>query len=131
MITGADHYGYLTTGYQHRFYRVEPEGFARGGGEQGGEVARGTPSARAVARTIAVNDGIEIEYEMPVAARVRATLHNAVGRRIGMLNVGEQNAGTHRLGWSRDPEGRRLSAGTYFVLLDLGAEQARLKAVVR
>jgi hypothetical protein len=43
----------------------------------------------------------------------------------------EQQAGTHRLSWNRDGDGRKLSAGAYFVLLDMGAEQARLKAVVR
>ena len=33
--------------------------------------------------------------------------------------------------WDRDNEGCKLSAGAYFVLLDMGTEQARLKAVVR
>jgi len=33
--------------------------------------------------------------------------------------------------WDRDAEGRKLSAGAYFVLLDMGKEIARLKAVVR
>jgi hypothetical protein len=43
----------------------------------------------------------------------------------------DQQPGTHRLGWTHDNEGRRLSAGTYFVLLEAGTEQARLKVVVR
>ena len=59
------------------------------------------------------------------------TLHDAVGRQVGMLDAGEQKPGTHRLSWDRDNEGRRLSAGAYFVLLDTGTEQSRLKAVVR
>ena len=61
----------------------------------------------------------------------RAVLHDAVGRRVGMLDAGEQKAGVHRLSWNRDQEGRKLSAGAYFVLLDMGKEQVRLKAVVR
>jgi hypothetical protein len=47
-----------------------------------------------------------------------------------MLDAGEQNAGMHRLGWNSSPDGRKLSAGAYFVLLDMGNEQARLKVVV-
>jgi len=62
---------------------------------------------------------------------VRATLHDAVGRQVGSLDAGEQQRGTHRLRWDRDVDGRRLSAGAYFVLLDMSAEQARLKVVVR
>jgi hypothetical protein len=37
----------------------------------------------------------------------------------------------HRLSWDRDNEGRKLSAGAYFVLIDIGTEKARLKAVVK
>lgn len=65
------------------------------------------------------------------SGRARAVLHDAVGRRLGVLDVGSQQPGTHRLSWDRDKEGRRLSAGAYFVLLDMGTEQSRLKAVVR
>jgi len=73
---------------------------------------------------------VKVEYQLPAAAHVRASLYDALGRRVGTLDAGKQNAGTHRLSWNRDQEGRSLSAGAYFVLLDLGAEQARLKAVV-
>jgi len=54
-----------------------------------------------------------------------------LGRKVGVLDAGEQTPGTHRLRWDRDTEGRRLSAGAYFLLLDMGMEQARLKAVIR
>ena len=43
----------------------------------------------------------------------------------------EQQPGTHRLSWTSDGNGLKLSPGAYFVLLDMGKEQARLKAVVR
>jgi hypothetical protein len=88
-------------------------------------------AVNATARFCPSSSGVLVEYQLPVAAYVRATMHDAVGRRIGMLDAGEQNAGLHQLSWDRDQEGRRLSAGTYFVRLNLGAEQARLKAVVR
>jgi hypothetical protein len=89
------------------------------------------PAATARVRFCRSSDGVLVEYELPVAARVHAALHDAVGRRICMLDAGEQEAGLHELSWNRDNEGRRLSAGTYFVLLSTGAEQFRLKAVVR
>jgi hypothetical protein len=43
----------------------------------------------------------------------------------------DQQPGTHRLSWSGDSQGRKLSAGAYFVLLDMGAEKATLKAIIR
>jgi DNA-binding beta-propeller fold protein YncE len=89
------------------------------------------PAVNATARFCPSSNGVLIEYQLPVSGHVRATLHDALGRRIGVLAAGEQKAGTHRLSWNRDQEGRRLSAGTYFVILDTGPEQARLKAVVR
>jgi DNA-binding beta-propeller fold protein YncE len=89
------------------------------------------PAVTATARFCASSSGVLVEYQLPVAAHVRASLHDAVGRRIGRLDAGEQKAGLHQLSWSRDQEGRRLSAGAYFVRLNLGAEQARLKAVLR
>ena len=131
MIIGADSMSYLTTGHDHYFYRVEPAGFAGRGGEQGAGKALVSPVGGAKAKVLAFHDGVEVQYQLPVAARVRAVLHDAVGRRVGTLDAGEQKAGTHRLCWSRDQEGRKLSAGAYFVLLDMGSEQARLKAVVR
>ena len=125
MVIGADSMMYLTTGKDHRFYRLEPPIALDG------EQTRTAPSGSAKAQLVTVRDGIEVEYQLPTAARVRAVLHDAVGRRVGVLDAGEQKAGMYRLSLSRDQEGRKLSAGAYFVLLDMGSEQARLKAVVR
>jgi len=89
------------------------------------------PGGEAKARIVSRFDGVEVEYQLPASARVRATLHDALGRRVGTFDAGKQNAGTHRLGWHGNQEGRKLSAGAYFVLLNTGTEQARLKAVAR
>ena len=75
--------------------------------------------------------GVEVEYELPVSVHVRATLHDAIGRQVGTLDAADQKPGVHRLEWNRDREGRQLNAGAYFVLLDMGTEQARLKTVVK
>jgi hypothetical protein len=64
-------------------------------------------------------------------AHVRATLHDAVGRQVGVLDAGSQQPGTHRLSWSRNDEGSKLSSGAYFVLIDMGTEQVHLKSIIR
>ncbi len=108
---------------QRDFYRVLAPG--DGDGEEGGA----SQVRDATARALSGSAGIEVEYQLPAAARVRASLLDALGRHVGTLDAGEQQRGTHRLRW--DNEVRSLSAGAYFVLLDMGTEQARLKAVVK
>jgi len=116
---------YLTTGSGHRFYGVDISRFP--GGQQ---AARVVPGGRAKAQAIMVRDGVVVEYQLPAAAYVRTSLHDALGRRVGTFDAGKQTAGAHRLAWHGGQDGRKLSAGAYFVLLDMGKEQARLKAVV-
>jgi hypothetical protein len=132
MVYGTDNNLYLITGLENGgspgdgFYRLQPPGSIMDGSQASAsrvEVAR--------AHVISRYDGVQVEYELPVQAHVRATLHDAIGRQVGVFDVGEQTPGTHRLGWTRYNEDRSLSAGTYFVLLDIGAGQLRLKAVVR
>ncbi len=124
MALGANDMMYLTTGHAHKFYGVSVSRFP------GGQQARVVQGGRARAQVITVRDGVEVQYQLPAAAHVRASLHDALGRRVGTLDAGKQSAGMHRLVWSGNQEGRKLSAGAYFVLLDMGKETARLKAVV-
>jgi len=127
MVLGGGFMYMLPGGYDDEkdFYQV----VAPGGGEGGEGVASQVREANAHA--IAGSDGIEVEYQLPAAAHVRATLHDAVGREIGHLDAGEQQRGVHRLSCDRDSDGRRLNAGAYFVVLDTGTEQTTLKAVVK
>ena len=125
MIIGASYMDYLTTGVDHNFYGLEP-----GGPSQREFYIE--PTTRVKARVIGLlGKGIEVEYQLPAAACVHVVLHDAAGRRVGMLDAGKQKAGLHRLSWNCDQAGRKLSAGAYFVLIDTGTEQARLKTVVR
>jgi hypothetical protein len=96
-----------------------------------GTMSSGVCAERTQAHVITRNCGFGVEYQLSKTAHVRAMLHDAVGRQVGTFDVGEQRPGSHRLSWSTDGEGRKLSAGAYFVLLDMGAEKATLKAVVR
>jgi hypothetical protein len=129
MVIGGDDLMYLIPGCDNGngedFYYVQLPT------EEGGGQARFSRIGGSAAHVITGHDGIEVEYQLPATARVRATLHDAVGRQVSFLDAGEQKSGTHRLRWDHDIEGRRLSAGAYFVLLDTSTEQARLKAVVR
>lgn len=129
FVQGPKPWVYLTTGGGRYFYRADPEkgNHGRGKGQQAGDTYAGSVRAQVIARY----DDVEVEYQLPTSARVRATLHDAVGRQVGVLDAGEQQPGIHRLSWNRDGEGRKLSAGAYFVLLDMGTEQASLKTVVR
>ncbi len=127
LTTGAPYVGGDPTKY---FYAIDPERKKRkkdNGGSQAGEVLAGSQRARA----IALDNGVEVVYQLPGAAHVRATLHDAVGRQVGLLDCGLQQPGTHRLSWSQVRGGRGLAAGAYFVLLDMGAEKATLKAIIR
>ena len=134
LTTGAPYYqdgeDWVTGDPTYHFYAIDPERKKHkkhNGGSQAGEVHAGGLRAQ----IIASSHGVEVEYQLPAAAHVRAALHDAVGRQVGVLDAGERQQGVHRLSWNRDGEGRTLSAGTYFVILDMGKEQARLKAVVR
>ena len=131
MVMGAGDTMYLTlgaySGEAHSFYWVHGPGYGDGGGGQSVASVYGVSKAHAITSP----DRIEIEYQLPVSGRVRVSLLDVLGRQVNKLDAGQQQAGTHRLSWVRDSEGRKLSAGAYFVLLDMGAEKARLKAVVR
>jgi len=129
MVYGEPHVMYLVTG-DREFFRVDPPPdnilmIAEGA------MSSGTCVERTRAHTITRNSGFGVEYQLSKTAHVRAMLHDAVGRQVGTLDVGEQGPGSHKLNWSTDGEGRKLGAGAYFVLLDTGTEQTRLKAVVR
>jgi hypothetical protein len=125
MAIGGDNYMYLLKGSTEAFYYVElPVD------QEGGQAAGVAPKGGATAHAITSRGGVAVEYELPTSAHVRVTVHDAVGRQVGHLDAGDQQRGVHRLNWDRDSEGRRLTAGAYFVLLDTGTEQATLKAVV-
>jgi hypothetical protein len=134
FVGGPRPWAYLTTGedqqgnHTHNFYAIEPKHIKREhGGSQAGYVYAGSTRAR----VITSYDLIEVEYQLPAAASVRATLHNAVGRQVGVIDAGIQQSGTHRLSWIHTQEGRRLGAGAYFVLLDMGSGQVRLKSIIK
>jgi hypothetical protein len=125
MVYGQNHLLYLVVG-ENNFYALDPPGSLMDGGQAASVRSRG-----AQAHTVTGCSGIEVEYQIHAASQIRAKLLDAVGRQVAVLDAGEQKPGVHRLGWSQNNEGRRLASGAYFVLLNMGTEQTRLKAVVR
>ncbi|MBM3332765.1 hypothetical protein FJY68_13120 [candidate division WOR-3 bacterium] len=139
FVMGPDPWCYLTPGAPYvggdptkYFYAIDPERMKRKkhkdrGGSQAGDVHAGSRRAQ----VIASDHRIEVEYQLPATAFVRAALHDAVGRQVGVLDAGRQQPGTHRMSWNQDRGGGKLASGAYFVLLDMGTEKATLKAVIR
>jgi hypothetical protein len=123
-------YLYLTVGEdgngpRNDFYRLELP--ASGGGGQ----ARPTSLTSLRAKLVGGSDKVTVEYQLSAPAQVKATVFDAAGRQVTVLDAGLQSAGIHEVRWETETSDHRTSAGTYFVLLDTGTEQARLKAVVR
>jgi hypothetical protein len=61
----------------------------------------------------------------------RATLRDVSGRLVSSIDAGEQTTGSHRLDLASTNDEQRLASGAYFVLIDMGTEQAKLKAVIQ
>ncbi len=125
MTSGPGRMNYLVVGENH-FWALEPPPEPREGVQ-----SRAMRSVKANAHVVYSLNGMEVEYQLPAAARVRATVHDAAGRQVASLDAEAQTSGTHRFGWTCDKEGKKLSAGAYFVVLDAGERQARLKAIVQ
>ncbi|MBM3332964.1 hypothetical protein FJY68_14150 [candidate division WOR-3 bacterium] len=117
--------GDVGSGPRNDFYRFTLPGYERA--QQGGSGRLASSFARSL------NDPgrVTVQYQLSTSARVRASVFDATGRQFGDLDAGAQKPGAHRLSWGQDAAGRKLSAGAYFVRIDIGAEQATLKAVVR
>ena len=128
MVFGEHHVLYLTT--NNEFFRVDPppDDILM---TAEGEMASGSCVQKTQAHVVTRRCGFGVEYQLSKTAHVRAMLHDAVGRQVGTLDVGEQKPGSHRLCWNTDGQGRKLSAGAYFVLLEIGTEEVSLKAIVR
>jgi hypothetical protein len=121
VVVGSDNSG----NPRNDFYRLQPPGSLM----DGSQASAAHPEV-CHAHVVSRYDDIQVEYQLAVPAHVRATLHDAVGRLVGVLDAGQRQAGVHRLSWECDGSGQKLSSGAYFVLLNMGKEQARLKVVL-
>jgi len=72
-----------------------------------------------------VSNDIAIDYELNSPVRVTVKAYDATGRLVKNIYSGYQTAGFHRLIWNPGV------SGIYFLLLDTGDNQAKLKLVIK
>jgi hypothetical protein len=71
---------------------------------------------------------VRLRLDLPVAAKVRLTLHDVAGRMVALLAEGESPAGTRYLTWDARAAGVR--AGVYFARLTAGARELSRRFVI-
>ena len=79
-----------------------------------------------------VGTSTRFAFDLPNAAGVTLDVFDLGGRRLARVVDGEQSAGRHEISWNAlDDQGRRLSAGLYFVrFTTLGLTQTRRVAIL-
>jgi hypothetical protein len=79
-----------------------------------------------------LRDAVELEYHLESPGWVDVAVFDPCGRRIKTLASERQMPRRHTLKWNRtDRYGTKVARGAYFILLNIGNEQVRLKAVVK
>ncbi|NOT35086.1 MAG: hypothetical protein HOP12_13125 [Candidatus Eisenbacteria bacterium] len=73
--------------------------------------------------------GFRVELALPVATRVRLTLHDVAGRSVATLHDGWLASGRHPLAFDRQTLGR-LPAGLYLMRLDAGNRRITQRVVL-
>lgn len=64
------------------------------------------------------NAATRVGFDLPQAAGLELTVHNAAGQTVRTLASGRRPAGHHELIWDgRDDTGRDLASGTYLMQL--------------
>ena len=68
---------------------------------------------------------VTVPYTLPVAAPVRLTVVDVLGRTVRVLHDGQQAAGPHQPVWDgRDASGQAVAPGMYLLRLDAGRASA-------
>ncbi len=72
-----------------------------------------------------------IRWSMPQAGDATLEIYDVSGRRVAQLHSGKAEAGEHTASWDlADDDGKRVSAGVYFVRFVSGAEERSTRLVV-
>ena len=86
---------------------------------------------RVVAAPNPFNPQTMISSELATAQDVRVSIYGVDGRLIHVLSEGVLHSGTHELVWTgRDRSGRKVSSGTYFVIVKGREDTQRLKVTL-
>lgn len=78
-----------------------------------------------------IRDQAWVSYQLASRSRVSLGIYNVLGQMVRRLEDGVREPGRHRISWDgRGHDGRRLSAGVYFVRLTAGDRSLTQKAVL-
>jgi len=69
-------------------------------------------------------------FELPLRARVQASVHDLAGRTVATLANGFYEAGRHELEWNIGDSERRLASGVYFVRVEAAGVVSTRKVVL-
>ncbi|MBN2565693.1 MAG: T9SS type A sorting domain-containing protein, partial [Candidatus Eisenbacteria bacterium] len=76
-------------------------------------------------------DGTTMSFDLPSPSRAELTVYNVAGRKVATVVDGELPAGRHSVSWNgRDDEGREVSAGIYFYMLEADQGRSGRKLIV-
>ncbi|MEO0004999.1 MAG: DUF4962 domain-containing protein, partial [candidate division WOR-3 bacterium] len=123
LIVGEDANGNPRNSFYRHIVTIHFDEQEQGNRSQGAQGKQRQTLTQAKAQIS--SKGIILEYQLDALANVKVMVYDALGRQVQTLFSGYQSKGIHRLEWS--PE----ASGAYFILLDIGKEQAKLKVVVR
>jgi hypothetical protein len=75
-----------------------------------------------------VTGPVSLRLDLPVAAKVRLSLHDVAGRMVALLVDGDSPAGTRYLAW--DSRAAGVPSGVYFARLTAGARELSRRFVI-
>jgi hypothetical protein len=75
-------------------------------------------------------DGTQLHYSLPAAGRVRITVHDVSGRRVGTVVDATESAGDHMVSWKPRGDRGRLPPAVYFAVLEFGGQSKMQRILV-
>ena len=117
-LGSADSWVAAITGGREHSAELDGEPVAEGGAISGQALALRVANPARAAAPVAVT------FDLPAAGRAALEVYSIAGERVRTLVAGELPAGAQRLTWdARDRNGRVVSPGMYFLVLESGARQ--------